>query len=112
MAQKNGVNVIAFTPLLLGDNLNRDDVNLLKDDLINDIANKHGKTPAQIVLKSTLNRGIGVIPRTTNQNRLQENYESYLVDLTEDDQKKIKGLNRNFRVCDTSSTIKQFTTFD
>lgn len=64
--------VIAHTPLVRGDNLNKgDDVNILKDEIILDLANKYGRTPAQIILKSTLQRGIGVIPKTSNINRLQ-----------------------------------------
>jgi diketogulonate reductase-like aldo/keto reductase len=38
--------------------------------LINDIAAKHSKTPAQIVLKFSLARNVGIIPKTTNVNRL------------------------------------------
>ena len=74
VAQKNGILVIAHTPLVRGDNLGlsqNDDINMLKDEVILEIAAKHGRTPAQIVLKSTLQRGIGVIPRTTNPGRLQ-----------------------------------------
>ena len=71
LAQKNGIHVIAYTPLVRGNNLARDEeVNILKEDAINDVANKHGKTPAQVVLKTSLQRGIGVIPRTTNPIRL------------------------------------------
>lgn len=73
LAQKNGIIVIAHTPLIRGDNLNRDEVNILKDEVILDLASKHGRTPAQIVLKSTLQRGVGVIPKTSNPARIQEN---------------------------------------
>lgn len=71
LAQKNGIHVIAYTPLVRGNNLaGHEEVNILKEDVINDVANKHGKTPAQVVLKTSLQRGIGVIPRTTNPVRL------------------------------------------
>lgn len=72
LAQKNGIAVIAYTPLVRGDNLNKgDDTNILKDETICDLAAKHGRTPAQVVLKFTLQRGIGIIPRTSNPGRLQ-----------------------------------------
>lgn len=72
LAQKNGIVVIAHTPLVRGDNLNKgDEVNILKDEIILEIASKHGRTPAQIVLKSNLQRGVGVIPKTGNVGRLQ-----------------------------------------
>lgn len=69
LAQKNGIAVIAFTPLVLGNSL--EDVNILKDDVICDIAAKHGRTPAQIVLKSTIQRGVGLLPKTSSAARLQ-----------------------------------------
>ena len=36
-----------------------------------EVAAKHSKTPAQVVLKTSLQRGIGVIPKTANPARLQ-----------------------------------------
>lgn len=74
LAQKNGLIVIAHTPLVRGDNLGRDEVNILKDEVVMDLASKHGRTPAQIVLKYALQRNIGVIPRTSNPARIQENF--------------------------------------
>ena len=72
LAQKNGVHVLAYSPLVKGHNLNRgDDVNILQEDVINDVANKHGRTAAQVVLKTSLQKGVGVISKTTNLNRLQ-----------------------------------------
>lgn len=74
LAQKNGIAVIAHTPLARGDSLSidrGDDINILKEEVIYDIAAKHGKTAAQVVLKSTLQRGIGIIPKTSNPGRLQ-----------------------------------------
>jgi diketogulonate reductase-like aldo/keto reductase len=49
----------------------KNDYNIIKDDLINEIANKHGKTPGQVILKSSLFRGVGVIPKTSSLARLQ-----------------------------------------
>ena len=72
LAQKNGISVIAYTPLALGNML--EDVNILKDEVICDIAAKHGRTPAQVVLKSTMMRGIGLLPKTSSVARLQENF--------------------------------------
>ena len=68
--------MIAHTCIARGDSCQKEDVNVLKDELICDIAGKHGKTPAQIVLKYSLARGVGVIPKTSSVNRLIENNES------------------------------------
>ena len=82
LAQKNGITVIAHTPLVRGDNLNRDEINVFKDEIIVDLAAKHGRTPAQIVLKYLLQRGIGVIPKTTSIARVQENYEAWSIEFS------------------------------
>ena len=75
LAQRNNIAVIAHTPLVRGDNLNKgNDINILKEEVINDIAAKHGKTPAQVIMKFTLQRGIGLIPKTSHPGRLQENF--------------------------------------
>jgi len=71
LCQKNGIAVMAYSPLVRGHNLGKDDIDILKEDVICEVAAKHGKTPAQVVLKTSLQRGIGVIPRTSNPARLQ-----------------------------------------
>jgi diketogulonate reductase-like aldo/keto reductase len=76
------------------------------------LAAKHGKTPAQIVLKYLLQRGIGVIPKTSNPARLQENYEAWSIEFSEDDLKKLRTLSRGFRVVDGKTIFKNLPVFD
>jgi diketogulonate reductase-like aldo/keto reductase len=49
--QKNGIVAVEHTCIARRDSCQKEDVNVLKDELICDIAAKNGKTPAQIVLK-------------------------------------------------------------
>lgn len=112
LAQKNGIIVIAHTPLVRGENLGRDEVNILKDEVILDLASKHGRTPAQIVLKATLQRGVGVIPKTSNPARLQENLDAWSIDFSEDDLKKLRSLARGYRVCEGKGMFKHLPCFD
>lgn len=70
---------------------------LLKHDLISSIASKYGKNPAQVLLRWSTQRGIAVIPKTTNQDRLIENLDVTSFDLTEDEINQISGLNINTR---------------
>jgi diketogulonate reductase-like aldo/keto reductase len=112
LAQKNGIIVIAHTPLMRADNLNREETNsIFKDEIILDLASKHGRTPAQIVLKSSLQRGIGVIPKTSNPARLQENFEAWSIDFSEDDLKKLRTLSKGYRVCE-GTMFKNLPIFD
>lgn len=70
---------------------------LLKHDLITSIAEKHGKNPAQVLLRWSTQRGIAVIPKTNNQNRLLENLDVTSFDLSEEELKQISALNINAR---------------
>lgn len=69
--QFNNIQVVAHTPL--GGLAAR---YLLEAEIIQDIALEIGATPAQVVLASTMKRGIGVIPRSLNINRMKENLNS------------------------------------
>ena len=49
------------------------DVNLLEDEKLRDIASKHGKSPAQILIKWQIQRGVIVIPKSVTPSRIVEN---------------------------------------
>ena len=53
-----------------------------------------------------------MIPKTSSVNRLIENYESWTVELTDDDMKKMKNIQKNVRVCDGRGLFKSFSVFD
>lgn len=63
------------------------------------IATRLGKSPAQILLKWIIKRGVAAIPKSTNANRLRQNLALFDFDLTADDMETIKGLNRGIRIC-------------
>ncbi|QIX00274.1 hypothetical protein AMS68_005791 [Peltaster fructicola] len=70
---------------------------LFESKVIKQIADKHSKTPAQILLRWATQRGISVIPKSNNQGRLQQNLEVTNFDLAEDEIKQISGLDQNLR---------------
>uniref|UniRef100_A0A5S6Q395 Aldo_ket_red domain-containing protein n=1 Tax=Trichuris muris TaxID=70415 RepID=A0A5S6Q395_TRIMR len=59
----------------------------LNDPLVKDIAAKHGKSPAQILLKWLLQRDIIVIPKSTNAAHMQENFQLFDFELGSDEMK-------------------------
>ncbi|MED4040964.1 aldo/keto reductase [Niallia taxi] len=59
------------------------------------VAQKHGKTPAQIALKFQIQRGIVVIPKTTNPSRMKENIDLFNFELSEDEINILKRLDKN-----------------
>ena len=66
---------------------------LLADPVVNRLAAKHGKTPAQIVLRWELQQDIIVIPKSIRRERLLENCALYDFALASDEMTAISKLN-------------------
>lgn len=66
----------------------------LKDKVIVDIAEAHKKSPAQVLLRFLLQRGILILPKSVKAHRMAENKDILGFALTEDDMKKIKTLDK------------------
>lgn len=62
---------------------------------LKEIAAKHNKTVAQVILRWHLQRGIIVIPKSTHVERMRENFDVFDFTLTADDMKIIEKLDRN-----------------
>ncbi len=68
---------------------------LLSDEVISTIAKAHGKSSAQVILRWNLQKGIVVIPGSSNPAHIQENTELYDFELTEEEMRQINALDRN-----------------
>jgi 2,5-diketo-D-gluconate reductase A len=66
----------------------------LTDPVIARIAEKHGRTPAQIVLRWHVEAGLAVIPKSSNPARLAENIAIFDFALDEEDERAIARLDR------------------
>ncbi|WP_283680171.1 aldo/keto reductase [Lentilactobacillus sp. Marseille-Q4993] len=69
---------------------------VLDDPMIKKIANHHGKSVAQVILKWQLSRGLSIIPKSQNPDRIKENTELDF-DLSDDEITMIDILNKNQR---------------
>ena len=67
----------------------------LEDDTISSIAKAHGKSSAQVILRWNLQKGVGVIPGSSNPDHIQENMELYDFELTDEEMEKINALDRD-----------------
>ena len=106
-AQENGIAVTAYSSFgphsfLEMDMQQAKDAPLLLDNpTVTQIAEKHGKTPAQVLLRWATQRGVAVIPKSNNQGRLKQNLEvGGGWDLGKDEIEKIGGLDRGLRFND------------
>jgi len=70
---------------------------LFEHDVVKKIAEKHSKTPAQVLLRWSTQRGVAVIPKSNNQQRLAANLDVCNFDLSQDEIKSISGLDRGLR---------------
>lgn len=67
---------------------------LLSDKVISDIAAAHGKSSAQVILRWNLQKGVVVIPGSSNPDHIQENTELFDFELTEEEMERIAALDR------------------
>lgn len=67
---------------------------LLGDETIKSIAEAHGVSSAQVILRWDLQRGIVVIPGSGNPDHIKENLDLFGFELTEDEMEKISLLDR------------------
>jgi 2,5-diketo-D-gluconate reductase A len=70
---------------------------VLDDPAIVELAQQHGRSPAQLVLRWHLQLGNIVIPKSVNPKRMQENFDLFDFELSETDMGMISGLNRDHR---------------
>ena len=80
---------------------------VLHQPLIEEIAQRHGKTCAQVVLRWGVQRGTAVIPKTSREERLQENLALFDFQLSSDEMERIAALDRNQRFNDPGVFCEQ-----
>ena len=69
----------------------------LQDPVIGEIAQAHGKTPAQVMLRWHLQQGRSVIPKSTRRQRIAENIDVVDFQLTDEQLAAIDGLDTGRR---------------
>ena len=81
-----GVRTQSWSPLGQG--------RLLRDPTVRQIAARHGRTPAQVVVRWHLDNGLIVIPKSANPDRIRENIGVLDFRLAPDDLAAIARLDR------------------
>ncbi|MFA1740605.1 aldo/keto reductase [Lysinibacillus fusiformis] len=83
------IQVEAWSPLMNGA--------LLEEALIQDLASKYGKTPAQIVLRYDVQHNVVTIPKTMTATRMIENLDVFDFTLTDGEMNQLDALNDGLR---------------
>jgi 2,5-diketo-D-gluconate reductase A len=86
----HGIVTEAWSPIARGGDL-------LEDRVITSLAEKYGKTPAQIVIRWHLELGNVVIPKSVTPARIRENFDVFDIDLDSEDVEAISSLDREHR---------------
>ncbi|TLS38673.1 aldo/keto reductase [Pseudalkalibacillus caeni] len=88
--KKHGIQLEAWSPLMQG--------GLLDDQVLKEIADKHGKSTAQVILRWDLQNEVVTIPKSTKPHRIKENADVFDFELSSEEMEKINGLNQDKRV--------------
>lgn len=98
-----GIQLMAYSPLgtaasYSGSSFPPDiGTTLLENPTVDAIAKIHGKSPAQILIRWSLQKGFVCIPKSANPTRIQENFAVTDWSLTNEDMEELEKLDRGFR---------------
>jgi 2,5-diketo-D-gluconate reductase A len=86
---EHGIITEAWAPIARG--------RVLRDPVVTGIAERLGRTPAQVTLRWHVQRGDVVFPKSVTRSRIEENFRLFDFELTEPDMAAITGLDRHER---------------
>jgi diketogulonate reductase-like aldo/keto reductase len=88
--RQNQIQLEAWSPLTKG--------KILGDPVVTSLAEKHNKTPAQILLRWDLEKEVVTIPKSVTPERINENSQIFDFRLSQEDISLIDSLNKNYRL--------------
>jgi len=94
--KENDISLTAYCPLARG--------KVLKDPTLNEMARKHGKSPAQVSLRWLLQKGAIVIPKSSSREHLRENMDLEGWELSSEDIEAVDALSTGQQLVDTIYT--------
>lgn len=90
LCAEHQIQIEAWAPLGRGD--------LLEHPVVVEIAKKHDRAPAQVLVRWHLQNGIVTIPKSSKPERIQSNADVYGFELDEEDMNRINGIDENKRL--------------
>ena len=93
-----GIQLVAYCPLTRGDKLDH--------RVVVEIARKHDKTPAQVLLRWALQHRVAAIPKSTRNERIDENAALFDFELAGDEMAQLDRLDAGYRTCWDPSRVR------
>ncbi|MBY6037762.1 aldo/keto reductase [Fictibacillus nanhaiensis] len=87
--KEQGIQVEAWRPLLKGE--------IFEEPTLVELAKKHNKSVAQIILRWDIQNGVVTIPKSVTKHRIEENGHIFDFELTAEDMSRISALNQDKR---------------
>jgi len=88
--RSHGILLQAYTPLIRGQRFG--------DPRLVEMADRYGKTPAQIMLRWCIQQGISAIPKSAEPARIRENFGIFDFSITEADMVALTGFDEGLRI--------------
>lgn len=86
--EKKGIAIEAYSPLVKGNK------SKLSNSTVMKVAKKHSKSTAQVLIRWSLQKGWICLPKSSNNTRIQENFDIFDFELDGDDMSALNGLNK------------------
>ena len=86
----NQIRYEAWSPLMIGKAV---DIEVIKA-----LSEKYHKTPAQIILRWDIQKGVVTIPKSSNKERIISNGDIFNFEISDEDMKKIDSLDKGYRI--------------
>lgn len=96
--KKENILIEAYSPLAHGQKV--DDAELEK------MGKSYGKTPAQILIRWSIQSGFAPLPKSVNPKRILENFGVFEFTLSDADFQKLNSMNSDLRTCWDPSDVK------
>jgi alcohol dehydrogenase (NADP+) len=99
----NGMLMTAYSPLGSPDSRNakhKNDPKLLTNPIVLEIGRKHAISAGQVLIAWSIARDIAVIPKSVNEGRIKENFESSKVTLDDHDMMELRDIGIAHRFVD------------
>ncbi|MEX5942092.1 aldo/keto reductase [Mammaliicoccus sciuri] len=87
---RNGIKMESWSPLMNSE--------ILKDNVVNQIAREINKTPAQVIIRWNIEHGVITIPKSITPSRIEENFDVFNFTLNDTHIRKLDELNKRKRI--------------